>query len=576
MQNNKQAVICLLALLLVIGYCTESYYQFTFNDHPCEDAYITYRFAKNLAEGNGAVFNAGERVEGYSNFLWMALISGAYRLGFDMPGFSRFVCWLSNTLTFFLLWFIPFRYFSLRGLSILVAPALYVLFLPLQYIATSGLETAPYTALIALCALTILWARDRALPFAAASILLLLIALTRPEGILFFAFYAAYLMLNCLIKKESLRPYIPGLIIIIAGYSLFLLGRFSYYHALVPNTYYAKGSFPLMIRVGLGMFTARGFVTRYPYFAVFLFMLWKARKLSTERRLLAPLLCFIAAGLTFSICFSGFDWVPFFRYTLPVVPLLMILCGIIFAQLWNSVLSHAPRAQRIIWGGITVGCFLLAAEQFYADLLLSFRVRDVDAFVYHNQKVFGAWLKKEVGATGTVCIGDVGRIAYFSEVKILDIVGLTSRDFAMLRKQYVSPELEFPLCSINFNLCKQKERELLLKLQPDYVMLYNARIKIAPTYFGSAAGIVEHEDFRQRYEYVARFNIIPSFSSLSWPKPYYFNSVLDLSAGLLAWIYDGWGYDIYVRRDSPCKRFKIEFYPDDRIKNIIVTQTKRP
>ena len=85
-------------------------------------------------------------------------------------------------------------------------------------------------------------------------------------------------MLNRLTKKEPLRPYIPGLIIIIAGYSLFLLGRFSYYHALVPNTYYAKGSFPLLIRVGLGMFTARGFVTRYPYFAIFLFMLWKARK----------------------------------------------------------------------------------------------------------------------------------------------------------------------------------------------------------------------------------------------------------------------------------------------------------
>ena len=68
-----------------------------------------------------------------------------------------------------------------------------MLFLPLQYIATSGLETALYTALIALCALTILWAHNRALPFAAASILLLLIALTRPEGILFSAFFAAYL-----------------------------------------------------------------------------------------------------------------------------------------------------------------------------------------------------------------------------------------------------------------------------------------------------------------------------------------------------------------------------------------------
>lgn len=572
MQNNKQVVTCLLALLLVIGYCTESYYLFTFNDHPCEDAFITYRFAQNLAEGNGPVFNEGDRVEGYSNFLWMAGISCAYKLGFDMPGFSRFVCWLSNTLTFLLVWFIPFRYFYTRGFSSLVAPFLYVLFLPFHYSATSGLETAPYTFLIVLCALAILWAHNRALPFAAASILLLLIALTRPEGILFAAFFAAYLGLCRLTKKEPLRPYIPGLIIIIAGYSLFLLGRFSYYHALVPNTYYAKGSFPLLIRVGLGMFTARCFVTRYPYFAIFLFMLWKARNLSVERRLLAPLLCFIAAGLTFSICFSGFDWVPFFRYTLPVVPLLMILCGIIVARLWNGVLHHAPRAQRIIWGCITAGCFIIAAEQFYADLMLSFRLRDIDAFVYYNQKVFGAWMKKEIGATGTVCIGDVGRIAYFSEVKILDIVGLTSRDFAMLRKKYVAPELEFPLCSINFNICKEQERALLLKLQPDYVMLYNARLKIAPTYFGSAAGIVEHEDFKERYEYLARFDIVPKVSSLSWPSPYYFNPMLDLSAGLLAWIYDGWGYDIYVRRDSPGKRFKIEFYPDDRIKNIIATE----
>jgi hypothetical protein len=189
--------------------------------------------------------------------------------------------------------------------------------------------------------------------------------------------------------------------------------------------------------------------------------------------------------------------------------------------------------------------------------------------VYHNQEAVGEWLKKEVGQKGTVCIGDVGRIPYFSGVKILDIVGLTSRDFALLRKKYVAPELELPLCAINFNVCKEQERKLLLALQPDYVMLYNARLKIAPTYFGSAAGIVDHADFRQRYEYLASFDIVPKVTSRSCPRPCYFSPMLDLSSGLLAWIYDGWGYDIYIRRDSPCKRFSIEFYPDDRIKNII-------
>src|SRR5262245_54883150 len=35
-----------------------------------DDAYISYRFARNLARGLGLVYNPGERVEGYTNFLW--------------------------------------------------------------------------------------------------------------------------------------------------------------------------------------------------------------------------------------------------------------------------------------------------------------------------------------------------------------------------------------------------------------------------------------------------------------------------------------------------------------------------
>src|SRR5688500_13130256 len=35
----------------------------------CDDAYISYRYAHNLLAGLGLVFNAGERVEGYTNFL---------------------------------------------------------------------------------------------------------------------------------------------------------------------------------------------------------------------------------------------------------------------------------------------------------------------------------------------------------------------------------------------------------------------------------------------------------------------------------------------------------------------------
>jgi len=48
-----------------------------------DDAYITFRYAENLAAGHGLVFNVGERVEGYTNFLWTVLLSGVVASGGD-------------------------------------------------------------------------------------------------------------------------------------------------------------------------------------------------------------------------------------------------------------------------------------------------------------------------------------------------------------------------------------------------------------------------------------------------------------------------------------------------------------
>ena len=50
-----------------------------------DDAYISARYARNLAEGHGLVFNPGERVEGYTNLAWVVGAAGAIRLGADDP-----------------------------------------------------------------------------------------------------------------------------------------------------------------------------------------------------------------------------------------------------------------------------------------------------------------------------------------------------------------------------------------------------------------------------------------------------------------------------------------------------------
>src|SRR5208283_1876008 len=45
-----------------------------------DDQMISMRYARNLAEGQGLVWNAGERVEGYSNFGWVVVMAGVHLL----------------------------------------------------------------------------------------------------------------------------------------------------------------------------------------------------------------------------------------------------------------------------------------------------------------------------------------------------------------------------------------------------------------------------------------------------------------------------------------------------------------
>src|SRR5438105_12922704 len=57
-----------------------------FRDWQADDAYISYRYAWNLVHGHGLVYNPGEVVEGYTNFLWTLLAAGAIAVGLPPAG----------------------------------------------------------------------------------------------------------------------------------------------------------------------------------------------------------------------------------------------------------------------------------------------------------------------------------------------------------------------------------------------------------------------------------------------------------------------------------------------------------
>ena len=70
--------IILTAIIVLILLAHINYLRFV-----CDDAFISFRYAKNFVEGNGLVYNIGEKVEGYSNFLWTLLLSLFMKIGLD-------------------------------------------------------------------------------------------------------------------------------------------------------------------------------------------------------------------------------------------------------------------------------------------------------------------------------------------------------------------------------------------------------------------------------------------------------------------------------------------------------------
>ncbi|TFH26216.1 MAG: hypothetical protein E4H00_10905, partial [Myxococcales bacterium] len=71
--RDPRAVDRLDAVALV-GLCVLALCHAVWFNHTADDAFISFRYVDNWVRGHGLVFNPGERVMGYSNFLWVVLL----------------------------------------------------------------------------------------------------------------------------------------------------------------------------------------------------------------------------------------------------------------------------------------------------------------------------------------------------------------------------------------------------------------------------------------------------------------------------------------------------------------------
>lgn len=220
-----------------------------------DDAYIAYRYARNLAERGELTWNPGEDpVEGYTGVALPLLTAGAMRAGIDPVAFGRALGVASTFATVAFL-FLAMRAAGFAPASRDAATAFLATSATLPIHSFSGLETQFYAA----AATGVAWgfavvagrrARDGEFPrdarFAESLFALALLApgLIRPEGAAVSGVFAAAL---AFVRSREGRPALLAWAgRVVALFALpglaYFAWRWSHYGRFLPNTFYAKAS----------------------------------------------------------------------------------------------------------------------------------------------------------------------------------------------------------------------------------------------------------------------------------------------------------------------------------------------
>ncbi|HHE46846.1 MAG TPA: hypothetical protein ENL08_03980, partial [Bacteroidetes bacterium] len=227
-------------IFLIAALALSMWYAFHPNPILIDDSFISFRYARNLVEGNGLVWNPGERVEGYSNFLWVMLYALGFKLGIQPETFTYILAVPLHLACLIITWLLAMYVLRNRSLSLVI-----LLLVGFNHsvagFAGSGMET-PLQLLEYLTAAYILcigadkgWTVRRTLLL---SLLLNLSILTRPDSLLL----AGGAIIGWLLTHRNRRPrdYIALLLPFLLIVAPWLIWKQTYYGTLVPNSFNAK------------------------------------------------------------------------------------------------------------------------------------------------------------------------------------------------------------------------------------------------------------------------------------------------------------------------------------------------
>jgi arabinofuranosyltransferase len=413
---------------------------------PVDDAFITYRYSRHLAAGEGLVFNPGERVEGYSSLSWALVLAAGDAVGLPPPDLSKILGIALGAGTLLLV--------AGRGSRFrLLAAALLAVWLPAVYHFQNGLETALAAFLVTVL---VVLPPGRAHYLAAA-----LLVLTRPEGLL-----AVLLWAFCSWATARGRPRHELAVTTAAGLTFAgqLVFRRLYYGEWIANSARAK-LLPLSVALprglaDLGQFAFEGAAYGLLLILVLAGLLVRRPDPDPDSR---AALRFEAAFLILfglALAASGGDSFPLWRFYIPLAPVLFLAA----ARGLNRLLGTLLRPTALVIPGLVLLATLLAPAPGFVRRIA------VEASWRELWTTMGRTLGRTAPPATSIALCPVGALPYASGLKVIDMLGLTDPHIARVApdRSYVYPGHQ------------RHDGAYVLSRKPDLILLANGPVVAEP------------------------------------------------------------------------------------------------
>jgi hypothetical protein len=440
-QALRQLPWPLLAAITLVLVLAERYSRI-YGRNVVDDAMTSMQYAKQLALGNGLVFNVGERVEGYTNFAWVVLMTPIYwlstQLGFDFVvavvhftelvavGVLALVFWISRA------WHGATSLLTWLALGLLVVDNSFTVW------AILGLEVH-LLALFMLLAIAALMSSGR-WRWLWVGLALLGAHLTRPDAGLFCAVLLGNELLEAGLDSRrgnrtaarwrASEALLAGCVWV-ALYGAYFFWRYRYFGDLMPNTYYVKlgGRIDAWGRglQYLGSFLReRNYVPLLALLALF----------SLRRPMVRGILLYNLLHATY-VVYVGGDFFSGHRFFVPELPLLALLVAAGVADA-SALFKRSSAYARLQASGVSASSLeVLTLLVFVAALVGVYRrglshgplageVRAWGGDLTRQTKLF-RWLRDNKLPGASVANTLIGHTGFYADVRVIDLCGIIDR-----------------------------------------------------------------------------------------------------------------------------------------------------